>query len=176
MKLEFGEGIMDKNDYKVLITEYEKLNIERPDMYPLSFDEYVAGLKDSFSKTNYLNAPKEKQIKVTLLWMRAGCPLMKYYNVFKTQDIELLNNALYETAHLMQISNISGTGTDHGFYGMNITPNLLAANMMERIKLVLPKENGLGNYSFSGTHIANLLMAVIYEDFEIKEKALELLN
>ena len=176
MKLEFGEGIMDKNDYKVLITEYEKLNIERPDMYPLSFDEYVAGLKDSFSKTNYLNAPKEKQIKVTLLWMRAGCPLMKYYNVFKTQDIELLNNALYETAHLMQISNISDTGTDHGFYGMNITPNLLAANMMERIKLVLPKENGLGNYSFSGTHIANLLMTVIYEDFEIKEKALELLN
>ena len=57
---------------------------------------------------------------------------------------------------------------------MNITPNLLAANMMDRIKLVLPKENGLGNGSFSGTHIANLLMTVIYKDFEFKEQALEL--
>ena len=74
----------------------------------------------------------------------------------------------------MQISNISSTGTDHGFYGMNITPHLLAANMMDRIKLVLPEENGLGNSSFSGTHIANLLMAVIYKDFEFKGQALEL--
>lgn len=148
-KIEFGERVMDNNDYKALITEYEKLNRERPDIYLLSFDEHVVGLKHSFSKNNYLNATKEKQIVVTLLWMKNACPLMKYYNAFKTQDMEFLNNALYETAHLMQIGNISNTGTDHGFYGMNITPNLLAANMMERIKLVLPKENGLGNYSFA---------------------------
>ncbi len=82
--------------------------------------------------------------------------------------------SLFETAHIMQISNISATGTAHGFYGMNITPNLLAANMMERIRVILPKENGLGSYSFSGTHIANLLMSIIYKDFEFKEKALAL--
>lgn len=51
--------------------------------------------------------------------------------------------AAYETAHLEQIGNISDTGTDHGFYGMRITPNLMAANMFDRLKLVLPEENGL---------------------------------
>ena len=165
---------MNNNDYKMLVTEYEKLNIQRPDIYPLSFDEYTERLNNLFSKPNYLSAPKEKQIKVTLLRMRDGGALMKYYNAFKMQDMALLNNVLYETAHIMQISNISSTGTDHGFYGMRITPNLLAANMMDRIKLVLHEENGLGNSTFSGTHIANLLMAVIYKDFEFKGQALEL--
>lgn len=165
---------MDNNDYKILIKEYEKLNTDRPDMYPLSFNEYTERLANSFSKPNYQDAPKEKQIKVALLWMRDGGALMKYYNAFKMQDMALLNNALFETAHIMQISNISSPGTDHGIYGMKITPNLLAANMMDRIKLILPEENGLGNYSFSGTHIANLLMAVIYKDFEFREQALEL--
>lgn len=165
---------MDNNDYKILITEYEKLNIERPDMYPLSFDEYTEGLNKSFSNPSYLSAPKERQIKVALLWMGDGRSLMKYYNAFKAKDMVLLNNVLFETAHLMQIGNISSTGTDHGYYGMNITPELLAANMMDRIKLVLPEENGLGDAAFSGTHIANLLMAVIYKDFEFKEMALDL--
>ena len=165
---------MDNNDYKILINEYEKLNAERPDMYPLSFDECIEKLKNLFSKPEYLSCSIEKQIKIAILWMRDGRSLMKYYNAFKAKDIVFLNNALFETAHMRQISNISSTGTDHGFYGMNITPNLLAANMMDRIKLVLPEENGLGNGTFSGTHIANLLMAVIYKDFEFKGKALEL--
>lgn len=165
---------MDNNDYKILLKEYEKLNTDRPDMYPLSFNEYTERLANSFSKPNYQDAPKEKQIKVALLWMRDGGALMKYYNAFKMQDMTLLNNALFETAHIMQISNISSPGTDHGFFGMNITPNLLAANMIDRIKLVLPEENGLGKYSFSGTHIANLLMAIIYKDFEFKGQALAL--
>jgi len=163
---------MDDNDYKALLAEYEKLNMDRPDMYPLTFEEYTDGLVSSFSNPKYMDAPIEKQVKLALLFMNQGRPLMKYYNAFKAQDMVLLNNALFETAHLMQISNILATGTDHGFYGMKITPNLLAANMMERVKLVLPEENGLGNYSFIGTHIANLLMAVMYKDFEYKEETL----
>lgn len=165
---------MDNGDIEILIKEYEKLNKKEPDIYPLSFDEYIAGLNKSFGKASYLNAPEEKKIKVALLWLRLGRPLMKYYIAFKTHDIELLNHALYETAHLMQISNISNTGTDHGFYGMNISPNLLAANMMERVKLILPEENGLGKYTFTGTHIANLLMAIIYDNREFREEALDL--
>ena len=30
---------MNNNDYEVLLDEYEKLNIERPDMYPLNLKE-----------------------------------------------------------------------------------------------------------------------------------------
>ena len=165
---------MNISDYKVLLTEYEKLNADRPDMYPLSFDEYLEDIYGLISKPNFQSAPKDKQIKVLLKCMRNGRPLMKYYNAFKVQNMEILHKALCETAHLMQISNISDTGTDHGFFGMSITPNLLAANMIERIKLALPEENGLGNYSFSGTHIANLLMSVIYKDFKFTKQALDL--
>ncbi len=163
---------VDSNDYKNLINEYDELHLNQPDLYPLSFDEYVDGLHMSFSKENYINAPKEKKISVALLWMREGRPQMKYYSAFKLHDMELLNNVMFETAQLMQISNISSPGTDHGFYGMNITPNLLAANMMERIKLILPEENGLSDYSFSGAQISNLLMAIIYNNHEFKEEAL----
>lgn len=165
---------MDNNDFKILIKEYQKLNEKEPTIYPLSFDEYIEGLNQSFAKDGYINAPEEKKIKFTLLFLRDGKPLMKYYTAFKAHDMELLNNVLYESAHLMQISNISSTETDHGFYGMNISPNLLAANMMERVKLILPEENGLGKYAFSGTHISNLLMAIIYNNPEFKEEALTL--
>ena len=165
---------MDNKDYEILIEEYEKLNEERADIYPLTFDEYVDGLRQSFSKPNFISAPIEKQIKVALRWISEGRPLMKYYNAFKERDMKALNNSLYETAHLKQICNTAGTGSDHGFYGMKITPELLAANMMERVKILLPKENGLGSYNFSGTHIANLLMCIIHKDFEYKEEALDL--
>lgn len=162
------------NSYEALIKEYEKMNIEQPGKYPLTFDECVNGLKTLFSKENYINAPKEKQIKIALLLMKNSYPLMKYYNAFKSCNMELLNNALFETAQLMQISNITSPGTDHGYYGMNITQNLLAANMMERIKLVLPEENGLSTGIYSGAHIANLLMAIIYDNLKFKERALVL--
>lgn len=135
---------MDDNDYKALLAEYEKLNMDRPDMYPLTFEEYTDGLVSSFSNPKYMDAPIEKQVKLALLFMNQGRPLMKYYNAFKAQDMVLLNNALFETAHLMQISNISATGTDHGFYGMNITPNLLAAFCKAYMKC---KEFGMNGFS-----------------------------
>lgn len=83
---------------------------------------------------------------------------MKYYNAFKTHDMEMLNDILYETAHLLQMCNISSTGTDHSYYGLRITPNLLAANMMDRVKLLLPEDNGVSTSSYIGVAIANLLM------------------
>ncbi len=88
--------------------------------------------------------------------------------------MKLLNDSLYETAHLLQIGNIHSPGTDHGYLGMRITPDMLAANMFDRIKLIIPESNGISNYSFPGSHVANLLMAIIYESDELKEKSLVL--
>mgnify|MGYP003554346672 CR=1 FL=1 len=70
------------------------INTDRPYMYPLSFNEYTERLDNSFSKPNYQDASKAKQIKVALLWMRDGGEIMKYYNANKQ--------------HIF-------TGTDHGF-------------------------------------------------------------
>lgn len=165
---------MEKKDYENLIKEYEKLNKQRSDMYPLNFEDEIENLLILFSKEAFIQASSDKKLKVILVHMNDGNPLMKYYIAFKNHDMEALNNALYEATQLLQISNVSDPGADQGFFGMNITPNLLAANVMDRIKLVLPEENGFGKYSYDGTHIANLLMAIIYDNRDFRTEALAL--
>lgn len=91
---------MQKKDYETLVNEYEKLHSNRSDMYLLSHDEDIEKLKASFSSNSFMNAPFEKKIKLVLLWLSSDCrSLMKYYNAFKANDIECLNNVLYETGH-----------------------------------------------------------------------------
>ena len=45
---------------------------------------------------------------------------------------------------------------------------------MDRVKLLLSEENGLGTYSYVGTSIANLLMGILYENEELKADALKI--
>lgn len=165
---------MTNKDYETVVKEYEKLNMDRPDMYPLSFEEQIHRLNNLFSKENFIQAPEDKQIAIAIKWLGDGDALMKYYNALKQGDMELLNDVLYETAHILQIGNITSPGCDHGYYGMRITPNLLAAHMMHRIPLLLPKENGLSSGAYIGSHIANILMAIMYENETLRDSALSL--
>lgn len=160
--------------YDILFCEYEKLNADRPDVYKMSFDEVIMRLKKLFSKADFSDAPSEKKIATAINWLHDGDALMKYYNAFKTHDMEMLNGILYETAHLLQMCNISSIGTDHSYYGLRITPNLLAANMMDRVKLLLPEDNGVSTSSYIGVAIANLLMGIIYDSPKLKEDSLKL--
>ena len=162
--------MLDK-DYHNLIAAYEKLNAARPDMYILSYDDQIERLKKRNADERYLKCQEQKKVEISIFLLADDCSLMKYYHAFQNRDMKYLNDVLYETAHLEQIGNISDTGTDHGFYGMRITPNLMAANMFDRLKLVLPEENGLGTYAFVGTNIANLLMGICYENPDMSEEA-----
>lgn len=165
------EEDMLENDYKKLIKEYEKLNESRPDIYITSYDTQILRLEKLIHDARYIEASKKKQLKLCLTILEDDRPLMKYYKAFCDNDMEFLNDVLYETAHLLQVTNILSPGTDHGFFGLNITPNLMAANMFDRLPLLLPYENGLANYQYVGTHVANLLMSVLYEDVDLKEEA-----
>lgn len=164
---------MNEKDYKNLIKEYEKLHDDRSDIYILSFEEHVSHLMQAFENENFIKAPQNKQIEVAILWLRDGDALMKYYQAFLNRNIEFLNDALYETAHIIHMSNITSPRCDHGFYGMRITPNLLAANMMDRIKYLLPVENGISKETYVGASIANLLMAIMYDITELSKAAKE---
>ena len=161
---------MDKKDYEYLVKEHERLYTENPGEYFFSHDEIIEELRDIF--LNYPECSKEKKLKM-ILCSFDGFFQTFYYQAFLKKDIELLNNAVYEVAHMLQISCVTSPGCDHGYFGMRVTPELLAANMFERIKLVLPEENGLGKYAFDGTQIANMLMAILYKNHEFNEKALE---
>ncbi len=167
---------MKDKEYDILLREYEKLNRERADMYILSFDEHIAYLKRAFSRADFSKHSNEKAVEVAILWMHGGDDLMKYYNALKARDTKMLNDVLFETAHIKQIENILNPGVDHGYYGFRITPNLMAANMMDRLELVLPEENGVSTWSYIGAAAANLLMGIMYDNRELKEDALRLAN
>lgn len=162
---------MQDKDYQKLIKEYEKLNESEPELYPLTHEEKFADLKKWFSDERFTSLTKEKLVEVSITFMGDDYALMRYYKAFKSRDMEYMNDALFETAHLEQVGNIHSPDSDHGYYGLNITPHLLAANMFDRLGLVLPEENGLGNYSFIGTHIANLLMGILYDNGELRKNA-----
>lgn len=86
---------MEKKDYENLIKEYEKLNKQRSDMYLLNFEDEIENLLILFSKEAFIQASSDKKLKVILVHMNDGNPLMKYYIAFKNHDMEALNNALY---------------------------------------------------------------------------------
>lgn len=122
--------------------------------------------------------PAEKQIRTWLLFLRSpellGCKM-----AFSSGDMELLHNALYQTAVIAHAKLGSASGFDHCH---NVWPALhcIAAGLTERVPLLLPEKFGM---SRNGPHVslavANLLMALWYKraDFETEgrisaEKAL----
>lgn len=165
---------MNENNYKVLLKEYDKLHNLRPDIYILTFEEQIARLQKFFSKDKFRMIPTNKQIEIAITVLSHGDEMMKYYQAFLRRDMKYLNDVLFETAHLAQIGNIHNPGCDHGFYGLRITPNLLAANMMDRVEILLPNEFGLSKWNFIGASIANLLMAIKWNDSEIESDAIAL--
>lgn len=165
---------MKNEDYEILRKAYEQLNGERPDIYVGAFEEQVTRLEMLFLKDRFIQMPKDKKAATAIVWLGDGDAMMKYYQAFKVHDMELLNDVLFETAQLLQIGNIMSPDTDHGYFGMKVTPNLMAANLMDRIKLLLPEENGIAACSYVGASIANLLMAILYDNVELKSDALKI--
>ncbi len=166
---------MVEADYRKLVKEFEKLNADNS-WYYLSFSDYVAFLEEwtlKQEKKKELPTKRARIINVLVHSKAENLGATSYYEAFKNRDIETLDNALYETAHLLQMTNIWSPGADHGYYGLNITPELLAANMPNRIEKLLPKENGLSSGAYSGAVIANLLMAIWYDDAALKKQAVE---
>lgn len=164
---------MENKDYKSIIRDYEKLHSQDPETYKLSFDDEIARLQGYFKDYMPDLIKESREIEVALLWLaKARNAYVKYYQAFKSRDMEYLNDVLFETAHAMQMGGILSAGCDHGFFAFNFTPNLLAANMFDRIKYLLPEEHGISkNSDPASSCVAYMLMSLMSDRQELKDEA-----
>ena len=163
---------LKENDYKKLVEEYEKLNKQRSDMYPLSIEETFVDRRRELNLVCSDDKEYKTKVKKLLAMIKDGDSLLKTYLAFKKEDMEYLNDVLYENAQMAQISNVLSPGTDHTYYSYRIMPELLAANLPDRIGLLLPVENGLAKGSVSGTPIVNTYMGIWYRNQEFLDAGL----
>ncbi len=164
---------MNDKDYQKLIEEYEKLHNERADMYPLSVEETYTLRRKEIEMVAKKDSDYATKMKALLAMADDGDPLLKLYLAFKKQDMEYLNDMLYENAQMEQICQVMSPGTDHVFFSYNVLPALLAANLPERVELILPEENGLVNHPVSGAVIINLFMGIWYQNQDFINAGLE---
>ena len=155
---------MKEKDYQKLIEEYEKLNLQRKDMYPLAIEDTFDIRRGEINMACSKDSAFESKVSFLLIASKEGNPKLKLYLAFKKRNMEYLNDVLYENAQMEQITNVASPHTDHTYYSYNIMPALLAANMPDRIGLILPEENGLASGSVSGTPIVNMFMGIWYQN------------
>ena len=94
------------------------------------------------------------------------------YESFSTGDMAMLNDALAQGARHAQNGAIHASGVDHSLYAFRILPELLAANLFERVPMLLPETLGLSNNGYiTGIPIINLFMALWYERTDYAETA-----
>ena len=167
---------MNDKDYDKLVKDYEKLHASNPSLYILDHKEGFKTRGEKVLDKRFLERSEEERIRVLINWlgMGSGFYKCKFYNAFKNRDMEMLNNALYETALIEHLDCITDPGYDHSFFAFRVIPQILAADLPDRISKLIPHENGLANNGYSsGPAIINLLMAVWYEDDDIKAQAVE---
>lgn len=164
---------MEQKHVVKLLKAYREFKEEKPHIgCYLSFEEYEENLKKTYYRL-LSNLPIDKIISF-LLRAESVDKGLRIYEAFSVYDMEALNNALYEIAHLLQVGNISSPSTDHTYYSFNIMPELLAANMTDRISCILPIENGMCYSNVVGTVIIDLFMAIWYQNEEFEQIALSI--
>lgn len=159
---------MNTNDVKNLIRYYED---EHRDC--LSAQDYLKSFMASYHR-NLEDMPLEKKIPVLLLFLRTTHNPTGFgiYEAFKCSDMSFLNDVLYQSACIEQISNISAWGGDHSYFSFHTLPELLAGNCVSRIPLLVPEKLGMCK---NGHRIAkakmNLFMALWYHNEEFGREA-----
>ena len=164
---------MNDKDYQKLTEAYEKLHDERADLYPLALEEIFATRRRETDMVSSKETGFAGKINLLLRMSRGNDYLLKLYLAFKKKDMEYLNDVLYENAQMEQLSVVSNPGTDHTYFSYNVMPGLLAANMPERIKLILPEENDQAQSSVSGSVVVNLFMGIWYQNADLLDAGLE---
>lgn len=96
------------------------------------------------------------------------------YGAFKTENMKLLNDALYQRACEEHLYLVVDGGTDHArccaFGGLLYS--VMAANLWERVELIMPKALGATrNANRSVVVTANLLLALWYGEPALKEQS-----
>lgn len=152
---------MNTTDVKNLIKYYEE---EYNDC--LTEQDYLRDFVASYNR-NLADKPLEKKITVLLSYIRTTRNPTGFgiYEAFKSYDMALLNDVIYQSASVQQISNISAGGGDHSCFSFHTLPEILASNSIDRVPLLIPESLGM---SANGHRVSkakmNLIMALWYHD------------
>ncbi len=96
------------------------------------------------------------------------------YKAFQAADMVLLNDALYQCACEEHLYLVVSTGTDHAHccaYG-NVLYAVMAANLWDRVELLLPQSLGMSKNDYrSAVVTANLFLALWYKDPTVIEQS-----
>lgn len=163
-----GRVMMETKDVNNLIMYYED---ERREC--LTTQDYLHSFAVSYH-CHLENMPLEKKVPVLLSYLRTTHDPtgLGIYQAFKRNDMCLLNDVIYQSACIKQISNISAWGGDHSYFSFHTLPEILASNSVSRISLLVPPKLGLCK---NGHRIAkakmNLIMALWYPDEEFIHEA-----
>lgn len=162
---------MNQNDKEKLIKLY--FEIADKEYFYKSIDEYIQDQEKRYNKF-CINKNQEEQIErcIKLLGTRSLLPLGVMLSL-KEENMELLNNALYTSATIIQLFQLS-SGYDHCIFAWNLLPILFSANKMEDIEKIFPKESGLSNNGYAvNKAITNLVMYLYYKEDSWREQALK---
>ena len=164
---------MNEKDYAKLVKEYEKLHAAEPEEYIMDMNEEFEGLLE-FVDDEFRSFSMEKQIEIMIKWIdMESTRQFKYYTAFKNRSMEMLDNVIYESALEEHVNCILSPGNDHAYFVFNVLPEILAANLPERVERIVPLENGAANNGFQACAcIINLFMAIWYRDEELKAIAM----
>lgn len=164
---------MKQKDVTKLLKAYKEL-CDGEDKYPASMENYLTKEKSGYRK--YMGTDHTTEFKIAFLIEGEGynrkLSSLRLYEAFAKYDMKMLNNALYENARLAHLNNLGATDNDHTYFSYNVMPDLLAANMVDHIPLLLPEENGMCTGSVTGTAITNLFMSIWYQREDFAKEAI----
>ncbi len=156
---------MKENDIAGLLDAYEK---QYPDY--LTIERYL----DAYTYWHYEPAKDLDDLISSICYNMEHCSAgrLGIYQAFQTGDMATLNDALYQYACEKHLNNGSD-GTDHSSccrHGGALY-HMMAANLWERVPLLMPKALGTAKNGMVVT--ANLFLALWYKDPAVIEQARE---
>jgi hypothetical protein len=159
---------VDTEDVKNLIRYYEEENGDY-----LTVQDYMQKFVSSYSLHSE-GMPPEKKIFILLSYIRTthNPTGLGIYQAFKRNDMSMLNDVIYQSASIEQITNIFAVGSDHSYFSSHTLPEILAGNCADRIPLLIPEKFGI---SKNGHRVSkakmNLFMALWYRSDELIDGA-----
>lgn len=156
---------MEKMDIRKLLKCYEE-------EYPKCLT--VEGYLDEYSRRCY-RPDKDLGFQIHVICIELQfCSAGKQgiYRAFKTGDIALLNDALFQRACEAHLHIAVHSGYDHSQCYGNVLPTAMAANLFERVPLLAPKQLGMAKNGYKPYVAAmNLFMALWYKEPDFIEYA-----
>lgn len=161
---------MNQKDITSLIKFYEETNLENTiGRVYANIETTIRSLKDTCER-GYINldAPIEVKICKIHYWYNFFPAISFIYKSFKTNDLQMLHNTLYQSACFEQ-NKIPHWGTTPNMIFYRRITCLLAACKTDTINLLAPEEWGVDD---KNAKWLNLFMAIWYdrEDWKVKAK------